>query len=61
MSTKFAIPTKRICNIPQGDMDKAIHVRMEDFLRLDENRWQARKILTTFNCCTKNNKMIKGR
>jgi hypothetical protein len=36
MPTKFAIPTKRIHDVSQGEIDKAIQVRMEDLFRLNE-------------------------
>jgi len=40
MPTKFAIPTKRVHNLPQEELDKAIRVGMEDLFRLDKTRWQ---------------------
>jgi hypothetical protein len=39
---EFAIPIKRICNLPQEDLDKVIQVRMEDLFRLDEICWQTK-------------------
>ncbi len=33
------VPTKRIKNIPTKDLNLAIHVRMEDLVQLDEERW----------------------
>jgi hypothetical protein len=41
MLTKFAIPTKRVHNLPQEQLDKAIRVKMEDLFRLDKTHWQA--------------------
>ncbi len=40
MLTEFVVPTKRFCDIPQEDLDKAIWVKMEDLFRLDETCWQ---------------------
>jgi hypothetical protein len=42
MPTKFAIPIKRIRNLPHEDRNKAIRVRMEDLFKLDEIRWQTK-------------------
>jgi hypothetical protein len=35
MKTKFMVPTKRIRDVPTKDLNKAIHVKMENFIRLD--------------------------
>ncbi len=42
MLVEFAIPTKRVYDLPREDLDKTIRVRMEDLFRLDEICWQAR-------------------
>jgi hypothetical protein len=34
MLTKFATPTKRICDIPQGDMDKSYPCKDGRFLKI---------------------------
>jgi hypothetical protein len=36
MPTKFAIPTKRVYDLPQEDLNKVIQVKMEDLFSLDE-------------------------
>jgi hypothetical protein len=41
MPIEFMVPTKRIKDIPTKDFDQAIHVRMEDLVQLDEERWCA--------------------
>jgi hypothetical protein len=62
MSIEFLVPTKRIQDVLHNDIDKAISVRMEDLIKLDEDRWQAKeKILATSNYYKRNNGMIKGR
>jgi hypothetical protein len=38
MSIKFVVPTKRVCDLPQEKLDKAIWVKMEDLFRLDKTR-----------------------
>jgi hypothetical protein len=59
MLTEFLVPTKRIQDVPHNDIDRAIRVRMEDLLKLDEDHWQAEeKILTTSNYYKRNNGMI---
>ncbi len=40
MLIKFAIPTKRVRDSPQEDIDKVIKVWMEDLIKLDETHWQ---------------------
>ncbi len=40
MLVEFVVPTKRICNLPQENLDKTIWVRMENLFRLDEIWWQ---------------------
>jgi hypothetical protein len=35
MPTEFMVPTKRIRDVPTKDLNKAIHVKMENFIRLD--------------------------
>jgi hypothetical protein len=48
MSIEFLVPTKRIQDVLHNDIDKAICVRMEDLIKLDEDRWQAKeKLLST--------------
>jgi hypothetical protein len=42
MPIKFAIPIKRICNLPHENLNKVIRVRMEDLFRLDEIRSQTK-------------------
>ncbi len=39
MPTKFMVPTKRIKDVPTEDLNQVIHVKMEDFIRLDEKHW----------------------
>ncbi len=39
MPTKFIVSIKRIQNIPSSDINHAIHVRMEDWIQLDEECW----------------------
>jgi len=36
---KFMVPTKRIKDVPTKHLSRAIHVRMEDFIWFDEERW----------------------
>jgi hypothetical protein len=43
MPAQFAIPTKRVHNLPQKDLDNAIRVRMEDLFRLDATCWQIKR------------------
>jgi hypothetical protein len=40
MSIEFVVPTKKNCNLPEEDLNKAIQVRMEDLFKLDEIHWQ---------------------
>jgi hypothetical protein len=40
MQTKFMVLIKRIMDLPIEGINKAIHVRMEDLIRLDEERWR---------------------
>ncbi len=62
MSIEFLVPTKRIQDVLHNDIDKAICVRMEDLIKLDEDRWQAKeKLLSTSHYYKRNNGMIKGR
>ncbi len=42
MLTQFAMPIKRVHDLPQKYLDKAIMVRMEDLFRLDETYWQVK-------------------
>ncbi len=46
MPLKFVLPTKRICDLPQEDLNKAIWVRVEDLFKLDESRSQANENIT---------------
>jgi hypothetical protein len=46
MPIKFVVPTKKICNLPQEDLNKATHVRMEDLFKLDETHWQVNENIT---------------
>jgi hypothetical protein len=39
MPVKFVVPTKRIHDLPQEDLDKAIRIRVEDLFGLDETFW----------------------
>ncbi len=39
MPVKFAVPTKRVHDLPQEDLDKAIRIRVEDLFGLDETFW----------------------
>jgi hypothetical protein len=41
MLIEFAVLTKRICDLPQENLDKVIGVKMEDLFKLDEIHWQA--------------------
>jgi hypothetical protein len=41
MPTEFMVPTKRIRDIPIKDFDQAIHLRMENLVKLGEERWHA--------------------
>jgi hypothetical protein len=43
MSTKFIVFIQRIRNVPKDDIHLVIRVRMEEFVKLDENRWHARE------------------
>jgi hypothetical protein len=43
---EFVVPTKRICDLPQEDLNKVIQVRMEDLFKLDETHWQANENIT---------------
>ncbi len=43
MLIKFVVPIKIVRDSPQDDLDKAIKVRMQDLIRLDETHWQAGK------------------
>jgi hypothetical protein len=36
MLAKFVVPTKRVHDLPQEELNKAIRVRMEDLIKLDE-------------------------
>ncbi len=57
MLAQFGVPTKRVHDLPQEDLDKAIKVRMEDLFRLDKLIGKLKKISTIFSCCTKNKGM----
>ncbi len=61
MPTKFAIPTKRVHNLPRKELDKAIKVRMEDLFRLDETRQQAGENIDHIQLLRKEKKDEKGR
>ncbi len=61
MSAKFAIPTKRIHDLPQEDLNKAIRVRMEDLFKLDKIRWQAGENINHIQLLRKENRDEKGK
>jgi hypothetical protein len=60
MLVEFMVPTKRIKDIPIEDLDQAIHVRMEDLVRLNEKHWRAMKILIIYSYSRRKIGMTKG-
>jgi hypothetical protein len=61
MSTQFAIPTKRVCNLPQEDLNKVIQVRTEDLFRLNEIRKQAKENINHIQLLCKEQRDEKGK
>ncbi len=61
MPIEIAVPTKRVRDLPQENLDKAIKVRMGDLFRLYELIGRPKKKLTIFNYCAKNRGMKKGK
>jgi hypothetical protein len=41
MPIEFVVPIKRLCDLPQEELDIVIWVKMEDLFRLDKTHWQA--------------------
>jgi hypothetical protein len=43
MFENFIVPTQRIQNVFENDINEVFQVRMKDLIKLDEDHWQARK------------------
>jgi hypothetical protein len=61
MSAEFAEPTKRVRDLPQEDLNKAIRVRMEHLFRLDEIHWQAGENINHIQLLRKEKRDEKGK
>jgi len=61
MLTKFAIPTKRVHDVSQKDLDKTIRVKMEDLFRLDETCWQVEENINHIQLLHKEQRDEKGK
>jgi hypothetical protein len=61
MLAEFVVLTKRFYDVPQEDLDKVIHVRMEDLFRLDETRWQVEENINHIQLLHKKQRDEKGK
>ncbi len=58
---EFVIPTKKIHDLSQDDLDKAIQVKMENLCRLDGTCWQARENINHIHLLHKEQNDEKGK
>ncbi len=61
MPVEFTVPTKRIRDVPTKDLNQAIHVKMEDLIRLDEECWHVDENINHIHLLQKENWDEKGK
>jgi hypothetical protein len=61
MLVEFALPTKRICNLPKENIDKTIWVQMEILFILDEIHWQVGENINHIHMLGKEQRDAKGK
>jgi hypothetical protein len=61
MPIEFVVPIKRVCDLPQEELNKVIWVKMEDLFRLDKTHWQAKENINHIQLLHKEQRDEKGK